>query len=820
MRDASSERWTAGADVFVRGRRWTVLSDSDFADCRALRLTGSDPLNPSIVRTLLLPFDRPRAIDSAPVSVVRPRRWLRLLQRAAVDARPFAGLFPAAGSRIDLHSYQLEPALAMRRAGHTRILIADAVGLGKTIQAGLIAGQLSIEQESFRALIVVPASLREQWAGELKARFDLHANVVTTPWLAHATRELPADISPWALPGAYICSFEFLRQPEVLRPVEDTAWDLLIVDEAHAATIGSARRSAVHRVALRSRRVVLLTATPHAGDDDQFRSLCNIGRSDERPDRIVLFQRTRNDVGLRVRRRTSLLSVTLSEGERRTHRLLEQYASNLCSESRARGDAHTRLLAIVLRKRALSSVSALAVSCSKRLALLETPGQPPPAEQLSLPLDDDEVLRDDEAPDSILSATGLADISGERQWLEAILEAARHAAIRESKVERLKRLLARIREPVIVFTEYRDTLLRLCDQLHSSHQPIAILHGGMTTDERATAQQQFNREGSLLLATDAACEGLNLQHRCRIVIHFEWPWSPARLEQRTGRVDRIGQKRRVHEIMLVAADTAERLVLVPLAKRAARARARMPSDARLFDRLSESHVASAILEGTPVDLAPPPIDAETIGPPAGSAQTARAEAMRIAQLRQWVPHAARESPGSHGIPVVAIRSRGEVLQPGVAKVYMLTLAAESGAVIHTELVAVLERQNSSRLKTPDDVRLATRTLNLTGHEIPQALLRLFDEHIEEVSACCARVGASLSEREKAVAAPLTSSAQQLVQRGLFERRSESESDNRTQARAATIDDAIQRAHALDGWSRTTARLRLYAVLLISGPAAS
>jgi SNF2 family DNA or RNA helicase len=93
----------------------------------------------------------------------------------------------------------------------------------------------------------------------------------------------------------------------------------------------------------------------------------------------------------------------------------------------------------------------------------------------------------------------------------------------------------------------------------------------MTPGERMAAEEQFNRGGSLLLATDAAAEGLNLHARCRAVVHFELPWSPCRLEQRTGRVNRIGQSRVVHEIMLVAADTAERLVLAPLASRAARA---------------------------------------------------------------------------------------------------------------------------------------------------------------------------------------------------------------------------------------------------------
>lgn len=819
MRESSNERWSAGADIFVRGRRWTVVSDSDSADCRALRLAGSDSFNRSIVRTLLLPFDRPRDIDSTSVRVVRPRRWLRLLQRSAVDARPFGGLFPAAAGRIDLHSYQLEPALAVLRDGHTRILIADGVGLGKTIQAGLIVRQLSVEQESFRALIVVPASLRDQWAAELNARFDVQTNIVTAPWLAQAARELPAEVSPWALPGIYICSFEFLRQPEVLRPVEDTGWDLLVVDEAHAATIGSARRLAVHTVALRSRRIVLLTATPHAGDDDQFRALCNIGRSELRPDQIVLFQRSRDDVGIPDRRRTVLLPVTLSESERRTHRLLERYASDLCNEARASSNAHARLLAIVLRKRALSSVSALTLSCRRRLALLDTQMARETGTQLPLPLDDDEVL-EDIAPESILGVVGLADVSRERRWLEAILEAAARAASRESKIERLKKLVAAIQEPAIVFTEYRDTLLRLYDQFRFLHRRVVMLHGGMTTNERSAAQRQFNDGGSLLLATDAAAEGLNLQHQCRVVIHFECPWSPARLEQRTGRVDRLGQKQVVHEIILVASDTAERLVLAPLARRVARARALTRSGSDLLNTLSESRVAAAILDGTSLIPLPRPLEADTVRASNELVRSAQDEEARIERLRRWMEQTVLGMSMGAGIPVVTVRSRRGVLRPGAIRVYTLTLSAEGGSVIHTELVVIHERRRTGDLRTPADVRRSIRVLKLLDPELTQDTLQFLEQRIEDVRAHCARVGRSLAEREGIVSAPAMSAAQQLVQRGLFDRRTESAGDDCARMRETTIQDASHRAHALDAWSRATTRLKLSAVLLVAEPAGS
>ena len=136
--------------------------------------------------------------------------------------------------------------------------------------------------------------------------------------------------------------------------------------------------------------------------------------------------------------------------------------------------------------------------------------------------------------------SGPADPRLERRLLTAIAEAARLAASDERKTRFLLRLLSRIREPAIVFTEYRDTLARLAERVAAAGHTVAVLHGGMTPAERSRTQQAFNERGGMLLATDAASEGLNLHHRCRVVIHFELPWNPSRLEQRAGRVDRLG----------------------------------------------------------------------------------------------------------------------------------------------------------------------------------------------------------------------------------------------------------------------------------------
>src|SRR5262249_5327327 len=147
-----------------------------------------------------------------------------------------------------------------------------------------------------------------------------------------------------------------------------------------------------------------------------------------------------------------------------------------------------------------------------------------------------------------IAGPALADASHERELLRELAAAARLAARHETKIAAIVRLLDRVQEPVVVFTEYRDTLRHL---QRAIGRPAAVLHGGLAREERAAALDEFvSGRCSILLATDAAGEGLNLHQTCRLVVNLELPWNPMRLEQRIGRVDRIGQRRTVHAIHL------------------------------------------------------------------------------------------------------------------------------------------------------------------------------------------------------------------------------------------------------------------------------
>ena len=241
----------------------------------------------------------------------------------------------------------------------------------------------------------------------------------------------------------------------------------------------------------------------------------------------------------------------------------------------AAGDRHADavwLALAVLNKRALSSARSLQHTVERRLAGLAQAGAGDPW-QLGLPLVDPDGETDsaDEAPD--LSALSLRNSAHERALLEELADAARTAAASETKIAALVRLLRRVDEPALVFTEYRDTLQHVERRLG---RPAAILHGGLTRDERSMALDAFGSgRRAVLLATDAAGEGLNLHETCRLVINLELPWNPMRLEQRIGRVDRIGQRRRVHAIHLIARGTNESRVLERLRARVARARSQL-----------------------------------------------------------------------------------------------------------------------------------------------------------------------------------------------------------------------------------------------------
>jgi hypothetical protein len=568
---------------------------------------------------------------------------------------------------------------------------------------------------------------------------------------------MPSDVSPWNMPGVFLASQDLIKRPEVLRPLEDVTWDIVIVDEAHGCSVGTDRRAAVHAIASRARRVVLLTATPPENPPD-LAALCDIGRLAGEP-AVVFFRRTCEHVGQRSARTSRLMFVRPTGAELRMHELLGKYASLVWRESRLRGDDLARLAVITLRKRALSSARSLAVSADRRLRILSgsdeiTEWQP------RLPLDPEEYVGEDAEPGEVVGAPGLADASRERRWLSAIIEAARRAARQESKAGWLRRFLDRVAEPAIVFTEYRDTLQWLQTTIGRDRK-LLVLHGGMTAVERSGIQRLFNESPSILLATDAASEGLNLHHHCRLVIHYELPWSTARLAQRAGRVDRLGQSRPVHELALIARTDAERLVLGPLMQRAS-----FSTPAGLAAALTESQVA-AIIFGEDSSPDPHPPSATPTLLPSSFRDEAAHETERLAHLRKRTTTGEQEVVSEVTVARATLR-RGR-LEPGIVAFYELSLVDRAGTTWHSQVVGLRVTVRGRRL--PAKLLLGQVVSELT-HARDARIIAALAPSVEQALMQGAEIFRTstfaLQRRDACRAALRSSAARQLVQAGLFE----------------------------------------------------
>ncbi len=660
---------------------------------------------------MLHPFDRvlPLSRDRRPRLVARDQ-WLRAVRALAAGAVRHGTLRTAAGARIDLLPYQFEPVLALIRGEATRVLIADAVGLGKTIQAGLVLAELRTREMPGRALVITPAGLRDQWARELSDRFAIPSALVDAPALRRAVASLPAGVSPWEAEPVIITSLDFVKQPEVCRALDHTTWDLLIVDEAHMAATARERHLAIDGLAARARWLVLLTATPHAGDQAGFEALCRIGRL-EGDDPILMFRRSSADVGASRDRRVHLLRVALTPAEIELHTRLDEYSGRLWNERAGDEAPGGRLAAIVLRKRALSCASSAIESVGHRFARLEG-RSPGPGVQLALPLAEDgegEADTDDLCPAAALSCAGLSDVEMERRLLAGVLEAAAAARPRDSKIAVLLRLLRRTHEPAIVFTEYRDTALTVAAAL-APRSSVAVLHGGLDRAARCEAERRFITGGArVLVATDAAGQGLNLQAACRLVVNLELPWNPMRLEQRIGRVDRIGQARRVHAVNLVAGGTAEEAILGRLAMRIAKVRDAVGYDGDPIgaaERIAEAMVAVEPAASERVERlcgmlarrreetdAP----AMALPPPPGLGAEALAEVTRIRGARESLAPfvGSRCAPASSlaasldaTSPWALVAPRMTALPPGVLCLFRAHAINARGRIVEETLVAV------------------------------------------------------------------------------------------------------------------------------------
>lgn len=776
-----------GDRVRVRQETWVVSGVDPHGPCTLLTLSAASSGQHPRSAHVLTPFDDVEREEwgEVPASVTL-RRWRRACRALLAADGPAGSLRTAAAARMSLLPYQLEPALALVRGHGTRVLIADEVGLGKTVQAALAIAELRASGSVRRVLILCPSGLRDQWVGECRERFEMDVSVVDQLAVRRLQAELPPGLNPWSLQPCVVASVDYVKRREVLPAALAAPWDLVMVDEAHGVAGPSDRHDAVSALCRRATYVVLLTATPHNGDEEGFSSLCGLGALD---DPLLVFRRLRTDTGSRPARRVHIVRVRTSAAEDAMHAALRDLGSAMRLECR-QTDRQAWLLLSLLHKRACSSAFALAESAQRRLDALT--GDDPDAHQLVLPLDSGDLDSADDPP--MWSQPALRDGPLERSLLRALVSAARAAETSDSKLRCLGRLLRRLREPAIVFTEYRDTLLHIQRRM-APH--AVVVHGGMSADERRHSLRMFAHTG-LLLATDAAGEGLNLQHASRTVINLELPWNPMRLEQRAGRVDRIGQTRRVHAFHLVSDGSGEGRLLERLSLRIARAGSVVgaPNPLGGAPRWTEATSARLVMGGRPGDddegrecsgRAEPSI------PLASFEEDGSRECARLAAQRALLaPRSSTPEPGPARVarPLAAWtrRRRSRVaLQGRMLALFRTTLDDEAGHQLATHVTALMVPEGH-----------ATAGEHLARLRVPHTEARAV--WLAESIAHVLRAAATRQRRSEAVLAALRSPTP-MHQPGLFDRRAVHEHRADVAERAAAVAAAEECAARADAARR-------------------
>lgn len=563
--------------------------------------------------------------------------YLHALKWGAVSATDGRLLQAPFRAGIQLWNYQLTPLKKALELPRANLFIADDVGLGKTIEAGLVLQELRLRQRVDFVLIVCPASVALQWRDEMERRFGLAFALYNRKFVARRKRERGFAVNPWATSNRFVVSYSTLRRAEHLEPLrqhlgERVKKSLLILDEAHTVAPSSPGRYAIdskttrliRQLAPRFENRLFLSATPHNGHSNSFSALLEIldpqrftrGVPVRGPRQLepVLVRRLKEDLrrldGERFPKRLvvqmnlehegdawTLRPITVDPehgpeaGESRTletaepvelelSRKLAEYARLM--RPRARHHAG-RLVFYHLQKRLLSSVAAFCWSLQLHAdkvdlerAEEERQGRLATFEDL----EEDEYGQDDldqalEEAEVVRSTSVLDAPSGRaRELLDEMLDLAE--AYRHEPDAKVLALLDWIRthqcpgvgwgkddlsaeerrwsdRRVLLFTEFEDTLRWLLELLRSAFEGtdraderILIFRGGMADYEREEIQRAFNAPPDehpvrVLLATEAAREGVNLQGHCADLFHIDVPWNPARLEQRNGRIDRTLQ---------------------------------------------------------------------------------------------------------------------------------------------------------------------------------------------------------------------------------------------------------------------------------------
>jgi superfamily II DNA or RNA helicase len=547
--------------------------------------------------------------------------------------------FAASVARIDPLPHQLEAVYHyMLPQPRLRFLLADDPGAGKTVMAGLFLKELKLREVLTRTLIVAPANLVPQWQREMEEKFDESFDVVDRAALN------ARDSRAWEITDQCIVSIDFAWQADVLESLARAQrWDMIIVDEAHKMAayrrgdkLQRTRRYRLGEVLTdHTEHLLLLTATPHKGDPENFRLLLNLldpdlfadvdilARAVQRSENPIFLRRLKEDMkgfdgkDLFPPRHVRTLGVELTEQEQRLYESVTRYVAENFNRALAEDNRNVTFALIILQRRLASSVRAIRRSLENRRDRLtalrdEVRANPDlleaarrgetPAEDVSEDAPEQERWEAEERALRYTVARNLDELEAELAILERLARQAMAVEERgpERKLDELRQVIEEIDlfptgEKLLIFTEAKDTLDYLGENLTAWGLRVNSIDGTMAPAERRAAELVFRDPAGaqVMVATEAAGEGINLQF-CHLMINYDLPWNPARLEQRMGRIHRYGQAYEVYIYNLVATTTREGMVFQALLDKLERMRQGLGQD-RVFD------VVDQLLEGVSLE---------------------------------------------------------------------------------------------------------------------------------------------------------------------------------------------------------------------------
>lgn len=543
------------------------------------------------------------------------------------NAFQFDPLYAVNVSQVDPLPHQIEAVYHyILKNPAIRFLLADDPGAGKTIMAGLLLKELKYRGLVDRTLIVVPGHLKDQWVRELKEKFQetfikIDRNIMRAAWGQNV----------WKENNQIITSIDFVKQEDVMPTVKDSRWDIVIVDEAHKMSayqygekVDPTQRYKFGRnLSEMSNYLLFLTATPHRGDPDNFRLFLDLlepgffstnemlAESIREKDNPLFLRRLKEDMKnfdqepLFPPRHVETIKYRMSDNddEITLYNAVTDYVKNHYNKALQKEKRNVAFAMVILQRRMASSVRAIRRSLERRRNRLqdllekgeflqEGGHRTDPEEALEDMEEKERWKKEEELLEKLTSAETLDELKEEIGKLDNLIVLAKKAEKGESEVKlsKLKELiqeegLSESGDKLLIFTEANDTREYLIEKLKAWGYSVTSIHGGMDLDRRIAAEDEFRNRAQVMVATEAAGEGINLQF-CHLCINYDIPWNPNRLEQRMGRVHRYGQQHEVFIYNMVASDTIEGKILDKLFEKLKKMREHLGSD-RVFDVIGD-----------------------------------------------------------------------------------------------------------------------------------------------------------------------------------------------------------------------------------------